>query len=134
MKVEIKGLEELERELERKFGQANVQRISDNALKAGAKVFEEALIYEFATTPDKGYAEGATIDEITVSEPYTLDGVRTITVHWRGPENRYAIIHLNEWGTVNNPNPPRKGVIARTLKNAEKAYRNAIKQAIERGI
>ena len=130
----LKGLKELEQELEKRFGKQNAQRISDEALKAGAKVFVEALTFEFATTPHKGYSEGATIDEITISDPVTINGVRTVRVHWRGPDGRYRIIHLNEFGTINNPNPPWKGVIARTMQKAERAYRNAIKEAIERGI
>ena len=134
MKVDVKGQERLERELERRFGKLNMRRISDEALKAGAEVFVKELISQFNSVQWKGYETGATIEEITISEPFTLNGVRTIRVHWKGPKGRYRLVHLNEFGTIKNPNPPAKGVIARSMKNAEKAYRNAIKQAIERGI
>src|SRR5690625_581572 len=134
MKVELNGRKELERELEKRFGKQNVQRISDNALKDGAEVFVKELESQYRSVNWKEYATGAIIDEITISEPYTLQGVRTIRVHWRGPKKRYALVHLNEFGTVNNPSPPAKGAIARAMRNAEKAYRNAIKEAIERGI
>jgi len=135
MGVEIKGLKELERELEKRFGKQNVQRISDKALLDGAKVFVKELQAQVKTFSDgKGYSQGYTYEEITVSEPMTIKGVRTVKVHWKGPHGRYRVIHLNEWGTIKNPNPRGKGAIARALKNAEKAYRNAIKQAIERGL
>lgn len=135
MGVEIKGLKELERELEKRFGKQNVQRISDKALLDGAKVFVKELQVQVKTFSDgKGYSQGYTYEEITVSEPMTIKGVRTVKVHWKGPHGRYRVIHLNEWGTIKNPNPRGKGAIARALKNAEKAYRNAIKQAIERGL
>lgn len=134
MKAEIKGQKQLMAELEKRFGKRSMTRKIDAALREGAKVFEKALIYEFATTPDKGYAEGATIDEITISDPMWLGGERVIRIHWRGPDNRYRIIHLNEWGTVKNPNPPRKGVIARTMKKAEAAYRQAVRRSLERSI
>ena len=44
--------------------------------------------------------------------------------------NRYAIIHLNEWGTVKNPTPRGKGAIARTMFTTEKPYREIIKQSM----
>ncbi|MDQ0228414.1 HK97 gp10 family phage protein [Metabacillus niabensis] len=130
MSVKISGLEKLMRQLEKRYGQQNMQRISDKALLAGARVFVKELKSQFESFKDTG----ASIDEITISEPMWLGSVRTVKVHWRGPNNRYRIIHLNEWGTIKNPNPQGKGAIARALKNAEAAYRNAIKKAIEEGI
>ncbi|SFP80980.1 hypothetical protein SAMN05421839_1771, partial [Halolactibacillus halophilus] len=53
---------------------------------------------------------------------------------WKGPNGRYRIIHLNEWGTINNPNPAGKGAIARALKNSEKAYRDAVRKALKGGL
>jgi len=134
MKVAVSGLSKLERELERRLGKSNMKRVSDNALKSGAEVFVKELKSQYNAVSWKEYATGAIIEEITISEPMTVKGIRTIRVHWKGPKDRYRIVHLNEFGTVKNPNPPAKGTIARALKNAEKAYRNEIKQAIERGI
>lgn len=130
MSVNITGLNELIRNLEKRLGQDRARQISDQALKDGAKVFVRELKLQFENFKDTG----ATIEEITVSEPMWLAGNRVIKVHWRGPKGRYRIIHLNEWGTVKNPNPRGKGAIARAMRNAENAYRNAIKRAIERGI
>lgn len=130
MSVEISGLSKLQKELEKRFGQQNMQRVSDRALLAGAKVFVKELESQFESFKDTG----ASIEEITISEPIWVGNVRIVKVHWRGPKERYRIIHLNEWGTINNPNPPGKGAIARALRNAEKAYRNAVKKAIEEGI
>lgn len=130
MSVKISGLEKLMRELEKRYGKQNMQRVSDRALLAGARVFVKELKSQFESFKDTG----ASIDEITIAEPMWVGSIRTVKVYWRGPDNRYRIIHLNEWGTIKNPNPPGKGAIARALKNAEKAYRNAIKQAIKEGI
>lgn len=130
MSVKISGLEKLMREIEKRYGQQNMQRVSDRALLAGARVFVKELKSQFEFFKDTG----ASIEEITISEPMWVGNVRTVKVHWRGPDNRYRIIHLNEWGAIKNPNPPGKGAIARALKNAEKAYRNAIKKVIEEGI
>lgn len=126
MGVDITGQKKLERQLEQKLGKRATVRISDRALKAGAKIFEKELRAQLETFKDTG----ATVEEMTLTEPYDLQGERTITVHWKGPENRFRIIHLNEFGTVNNPNPKGKGAIARALRNAEKGYRAAIKKEV----
>lgn len=130
MSVNISGHSELIAELERRFGKAHAQQLSDKALKRGAQVFVKELKRQFQTFKDTG----ASIDEITLSNPMWVAGVRTIKVHWKGPKGRYRIIHLNEFGTVKNPNPKGKGAIARAMRNAENEYREAIKQAIREGI
>lgn len=134
MSVEVRGVDALQRKLQERFGKANMQRIVDEALKEGAKVFLTELKKELATFSGIPGTTGATLKEVTLTEPYDKNGVRTISVHWKGPQNRYRIIHLNEYGTVNNPNPKGKGAIARALKNAERVYRETVKNAIERGL
>ncbi|OVE34790.1 hypothetical protein CCZ20_24375 [Priestia aryabhattai] len=129
MSVQIKGINKLLADLEKNLGPAKVQRISDKALKDGAKAFVRELTLQFQSFKDTGES----IREITISEPVTISGVRTIKVHWKGPEDRYRIIHLNEWGTVKNPNPRGKGAIARAMRNSEKAYQAAIREAVRRG-
>lgn len=130
MSVNISGIRQLERELLRRFGSNRTQQIVDIALLAGANVFVQELKRQFESFKDTG----ASISEITISQPTTVGGARTVKVHWKGPKGRYRVIHLNEWGTVNNPNPEGKGAIARALRNAEQAYRNAIKQELRRGL
>ena len=130
MSVEITGLDELLRTLENRYGAANMQRLNDRALLKGADVFVRELKRNFERFKDTG----ASIEEITISEPRTVVGVRMVTIHWRGPRGRYRIIHLNEWGTVKNPNPRGKGAIARSIRNAENAYRNAIKESLMGGL
>lgn len=130
MSVKIRGMKKLMDDLERHLGKAKMQAVTDRALKAGAKVFVEELKRQLETFKDEGY----TVEEVTISEPFTQNGVRTIKVYWKGPKGRFRIIHLNEWGTVKNPNPRGKGKIALALRNAEKAYREAIKKTIKAGI
>ncbi|GKU81203.1 HK97 gp10 family phage protein [Niallia sp. NCCP-28] len=130
MSMRIRENTQLIQQIENRIGQEAARRISDKALLAGAKVFVKELKKQFATFKDTG----ASIDEITISEPMWVKGTRTVKVHWRGPKERYRIIHLNEWGTVKNPNPKGKGAVARALKNAETAYRQAVAQAIREGI
>jgi hypothetical protein len=130
MSVKISGLDKLLKELEQRYGKENIQRVSDKALTDGAEVFVEELKSQFASFKDTG----ASIEEITISEPLWVGDARTVKVHWRGPKGRYRIIHLNEFGTVKNPNPAGKGAIARAMISAESAYRKAVKQAVEEGL
>ena len=130
MGVEITGISEIEQELLRRLGSQRTQLIVDRALVAGANVFVRELKRQFETFKDTGES----IEEITISQPMTVSGKRTIKVFWRGPKGRYRIIHLNEWGTVNNPNPRGKGAIARAMRNAKNAYRETVKRELRRGL
>lgn len=135
MSVEVTGINETIGDLEKELGKTKMKQISDAALEAGAKVFVEELKRQVSTFSDgKGYSEGYTLEEITISKPFWDGGVRTISVHWKGPHGRYRIIHLNEWGTIKNPNPRGKGKIALALKNSEQAYINAVRKALEEGL
>lgn len=130
MGVKIKGQKKLIQKLEEKFGEQAARRLSDEALKAGAPVFKKELDTQLETFRDTG----GTIEDVTISEPTDVAGVRLLKVHWNGPHGRYRVVHLNEWGTVKNPNPRGKGAIARALKNSQREYRAAVKRAIEEGI
>ncbi|WP_224077591.1 hypothetical protein [Planococcus chinensis] len=116
--------------IQSQLGAQAVERISDQALRDASLVFKSSLISQLETFKDTG----ATVDEVTFTEPYSVNGVRTITVHWKGPKGRYRVIHLNEYGTVKNPNPRGKGAIARALQASEAAYKRAIAESIGRSI
>lgn len=126
MSVKVSGIAAVEAELRKRLGVEQMKRISDAALISASHVFVKELKSQMASFEDKGYS----ISELTVSEPYWKDGVRSIKVHWKGPKGRYRIIHLNEYGTVKNPNPRGKGAIARALQSSESAYRGAIEKSL----
>lgn len=131
MSAEVRGIDQLVAELERRFGKEKIERISDKALIDASKEFVNELKRQFELFKDTG----GSIEEITTQGPMTdKAGNRVIKVHWRGPRGRYRIIHLNEWGTVKNPNPRGKGAVARAMKNSEKAYRAAVRKALESGL
>ena len=127
MGVNITGLKSLQAELEKRFGQAKMQEISDQALFEGAQVIKKELEQNFESFRDTG----ASIDEITISDPKDGPNGRRRNIHWIGPKDRYRLIHINEWGTVKNPNPAGKGKVAASLEGGKKAYRKAVKQVLE---
>ena len=129
-KIDIKGLNSTLIDLEKIIGKRRLRSIVDKALIDGAKVIESYLKRNFQDFKDTGQS----IAEITVSKPETLNGKRTIRIHWKGPENRWRIIHMNEYGTVKNPNPRGKGAIERALRAGREQYFRTIEQEISRAL
>ncbi|MBI5975206.1 hypothetical protein [Staphylococcus canis] len=126
MTIKLKGMRELEIELEKRYGRAKMIRIIDEALMAGGKVIVNNIKQNFQSFKDTG----ASIDEVTLSKPFTINGTRTIKIHWKGPKGRYRIIHLNEFGTIKNPNPRGKGAIDRALRSGREAYFQVVKRKL----
>lgn len=128
MSVEVKGTHNMLRKIKEQYGEGKMIKAQDKALKLGSKYFVGVMKQNFQVFRDTG----ASIGEITVTEPYYIHGkVRMVKVHWEGPMSRYAIIHLNEWGSVKNPNPRGKGAIARTMFMTEKPYQQIINETLE---
>lgn len=130
--IKMTGVNELLDELEKRLGKQAMERISDEALIKGAELFVKILNAYIGTSGK--HAKGWTVADTSIEGPVYIGGVKTVKIHWNGPHGRYRIIHLNEWGTVKTPNPPRKGAIAKAMKEAEEVYRNAVKQAVLEGI
>lgn len=130
--IKMTGVNELLDELEKRLGKQAMERISDEALIKGAELFVKILNAYIGTSGK--HAKGWTVADTSIEGPVYIGGVKTVKIHWNGPHGRYRIIHLNEWGTVKVPNPPRKGAIAKAMREAEEVYRNAVKQAVLEGI
>jgi hypothetical protein len=127
MAVNVTGLKSLQAELEARYGTRRMIEISSNALLQGAEVIKKELEKNFESFRDTG----ASIDEITISEATDGPNGRRREIHWVGPKDRYRLIHINEWGTIKNPNPAGKGKVAASLDGGKKMYRQAIKKALE---
>lgn len=125
LNITSSGFKELDNEL-RQFQEKKLMAIQDKALKAGAHFFVNKL--KSAYLPYK--KTGAIINEITFSEPFGPLDKRNITIRWRGPKDRYRVIHLLEFGTIKNPNPKQKGVIQRTLAESQAEYKKIIKREL----
>lgn len=127
MSVEIQGVHQMLRKVKEKYGDDQMRMVQEKALRRGSKYFVSVLKTNFEVFRDTG----ASIEEISVTDPYYIHGkTMMVKVHWQGPMNRYAIIHLNEWGSVKNPSPRGKGAIARTMFSTEKPYKQLIKETI----
>lgn len=127
MSVKISGLSKLQSEIKNRLGPQKMEKIVDGSLLSGAKVFEKELKQNFESFRDTG----ASVDEITISDPIIGEKGRSRKIHWKGPNGRYRIIHINEWGTIKNPNPKGKGKVAASLQSGKKEYRKVIKKEFE---
>lgn len=131
MSVKITGLNKLLNELEKRLGKAKVDEIAANALSKGAEIVKKEVDSSIGTSGK--YAKGWTVEDTSIKSP-DGSGTKKAIIHWNGAHGRYRIIHLNEWGTVKNPSPPRKGAIARALESSKKPYRAELKKGIKEGI
>lgn len=136
MAVKVHGVNRLLQELDRRFNKKRIEGITDEALTNGALVFGMELRRQLRTFSDgTGYSQGYTLDELTISPPSAnADGHRSIKIFWRGPHDRYRIIHLNEWGTIRNPRPRGKGKIAKAMELSRLAYGRAVRDTIRRNL
>lgn len=131
MSVEIEGMKALIQKLQRAYDDETLIHLQDKALKKGAKYFVSVLKLEFELFRDTG----ASIEEVSITDPYFIHGnIRMIKVYWEGPQHRRSIIHINEWGSVINPNPRGKGAIARTMRITKEPYRQIVKNDLEGGL
>lgn len=132
MGVKFTGLKELEQELMKQYNPVRMERIIDKALIAGAK----RMLHIVKQTQSKYKNTGATVSETTISEPMTLNGRRVVKIHWRGPDNRYAVIHLQEEGFYNKDgtfnSPDSKGALQRAVIEGREVYFQTIKSELEK--
>ncbi|ASN69764.1 hypothetical protein 10F7_35 [uncultured Caudovirales phage] len=134
MTVTMKGDKEIIAYLETKYGKSAMKRITDFALtKAGNKVVSiiKSNMKSFEDT-------GESVEETTLSKPMTIKGVRTVKIHWRGPKQRYRIIHLNEYGHYDRSgkwvNTAGKGVIENAMREGRETYFRTVKEEMRKRV
>lgn len=134
MTMTLKGDKEIIAYLETKYGKSAMKRITDFALtKAGNKVVSiiKGNMKSFEDT-------GESVEETTLSKPMTIKGVRTVKIHWRGPKQRYRIIHLNEYGHFDCSgkwvNTAGKGVIENAMREGRETYFRTVKEEMRKRV
>lgn len=77
MTIKLKGMKELERELENRYGKAKMKRIVDESLIIGGNIIIQNIKRNFESFKDTGASKA----ELKLSKPFTLNGVRTVKIH-----------------------------------------------------
>ena len=134
MTVTVKGDKEIIAYLEKKYGRSATKRITDFALTKGGQKVVQIIKNNMKSFKDTGES----VEETTVSKPMTINGVRTVKIHWRGPKQRYRIIHLNEYGHFDRAgkwvNTRGKGVIENAMREGRETYFRTVKEEIRRRV
>lgn len=134
MTISVKGDKEIIAYLEKKFGKSATKRITDFALTKGGQKVVQIIKRDMGSFKDTGES----VSETSLSKPMTIGGVRTVKIHWRGPKQRYRIIHLNEFGHYDRSgkwvNPAGKGVIERAMREGRETYFRTVKEEIRRRV
>lgn len=134
MTVTVKGDKEIIAYLEKKYGRSATKRITDFALTKGGQKVVQIIKNNMKSFKDTGES----VEETTVSKPMTINGVRTVKIHWRGPKERYRIIHLNEYGHFDRAgkwvNTAGKGVIENAMREGRETYFRTVKEEIRRRV
>ena len=134
MTVTMKGDKEIIAYLETKYGKSATKRITDFALTKGGKKVVQIIKNNMKSFKDTGES----VEETTVSKPMTINGVRTVKIHWRGPKQRYRIIHLNEYGHYDRAgkwvNTAGKGVIENAMREGRETYFRTVKEEMRKRV
>ncbi len=134
MTVTVKGDKEIIAYLEKKYGRSATKRITDFALTKGGQKVVQIIKNNMKSFKDTGES----VEETTVSKPMTINGVRTVKIHWRGPRQRYRIIHLNEYGHFDRSgkwvNTRGKGVIENAMREGRETYFRIVKEEMRKRV
>ena len=134
MTIKMKGDKEIIAYLEKNYGKSATKRITDFALTKGGKKVVQIIKNNMKSFKDTGES----VEETTVSKPMTINGVRTVKIHWRGPKQRYRIIHLNEYGHYDRAgkwvNTAGKGVIENAMREGRETYFRTVKEEMRKRV
>ncbi|OFK74591.1 hypothetical protein [Staphylococcus sp. HMSC071G07] len=134
MSVTLRGYKEIQDALERKYGRGAMKRVTDFALTKGGQKVVRIIKNNMKSFKDTGES----VEETTVSKPMTINGVRTVKIHWRGPKQRYRIIHLNEYGHYDRSgkwvNTRGKGVIENAMREGRETYFRTVKEELRKRV
>ena len=134
MTVTVKGDKEIIAYLEKKYGRSATKRITDFSLTKGGQKVVQIIKNNMKSFKDTGES----VEETTVSKPMTINGVRTVKIHWRGPKQRYRIIHLNEYGHFDRAgkwvNTAGKGVIENAMREGRETYFRTVKEEMRKRV
>lgn len=131
------GLDELAQYFKNFADSPEFQKLSKQAVKAGADIIAEGIKSNIENTKDKGYSEGYTAEEIVVGAPRpTKDGFVS-KIGWRGPHKRYALVHLNEFGYSKGGktyHQPLFGKVENAIQTNQKKAVETISNMIKEGV
>lgn len=131
--VSIKGVNATLKELEKRLGEKQMQKISRQAINKAGEEVKKDLKQDMKSFRDTG----ASIDEVVQQNATKKSTGVSGRIGWNGPQNRYKLIHLNEWGYTRfgkQYRPRGFGVIEKSLKGSEKKYLETIESELRNNL
>ena len=120
--AELRGFDDVLRNLEARLGGTKVKRATSQALKAVANETLEEFKGALQVYKDKGDTiESATVGRVTG----LAAGVPVVKIGF-GEGSRWRLVHLNEFGYSKNPHPRGFGVIRRFSESNAQKYKYRI--------
>lgn len=129
--VSTAGINDLLKNIEDEFGEKKMKTISKKVINESAPEVKEQLKKDMSVYKDTG----ASIDEVVLSNATYKNGVTTAQIGWNGPEGRYRIIHLNEWGYTKKGKqitPRGFGVIEKSFRGSTKDYLENVESELKK--
>lgn len=130
MSFELKGVDEVLNKLEEQLGERKRNRVVNQTLNDAGEEFKEKFAAGLATYRDTG----ASYNEVTRSRSSRRGGTFSLRVGLRGPMNRYALLHLNEFGYVRwgrRYSPRGMGVIRQVIDSEGQKYIVDVQRGLE---
>lgn len=130
MSFDIKGVEEVLKNMEDKLGERRVSRIVNKTLNESGEDFKKGL----AQAVSSYRHTGATVDEVVRSRSSRRGGNFSLRVGWAGPKKRYKLVHLNEFGYVRwgrRYSPRGMGVIRKHIDTGGRKYLVDVRTGLE---
>lgn len=127
--VSIKGVNATLKELEERLGEKQMQKISRQAINKAGEEVKKDLKQDMKSFRDTG----ASVDEVVQQNATKKSTGVSGRIGWNGPQNRYKLIHLNEWGYTRygkQYRPRGFGVIEKSLKGSENKYLETVESEL----
>lgn len=127
--AELRGIDDVFRNLEARLGDTKVKRATSRALKAVAN----ETLEEFKGALQVYKDTGETIESATAGRVTGLAaGVPVVKIGF-GEGSRWRLVHLNEFGYAQNPHPRGFGVIRRFSEAHAKTYKYRVASHLKIG-
>ncbi|MDT2815975.1 hypothetical protein P7H75_14035 [Vagococcus carniphilus] len=128
-------INEVVKGIDKELGEARSGRIQNKAINKGMDKVADDLENAFGKFIGTKYSTGATRDEITILKARQTKNARIGSIGWRGPKDRYRLVHLNEWGYTRKGKkyrPRMQGTIGNTMQLSEPKYFNIVHQELRK--
>lgn len=133
MGVEIKGLDDVERTIKRKYSTKAINDAENRALKAGGQMMRNKIESALRATGDTGQLASDT----SFKEPEIIGGKLIGRLHWQtGKGHHGSLAHLNENGHYDKAGkwvkPTGIGKVQQTLTLNNELYFALVKKELNR--